>query len=36
VNPHFEFLRALDMHRRFAREALEILGRHPAVARLLV
>lgn len=35
VNPHFDFGPALEMHRRFAREALEILGRYPAVARLL-
>jgi hypothetical protein len=36
VNPHFDFGPALDMHRRFAREALRVLGRYPAVAKLLV
>lgn len=35
VNPHFDFGSALKMHRRFAREALEVLGRYPALARLL-
>jgi hypothetical protein len=35
VNPYFDFGPALEMHRRFAREALEVLGRYPAVARLL-
>ena len=35
MNPHFDFIPALKMHRRFAREALEILRRYPAVARLL-
>lgn len=35
ANPHFEVRPALDLHRRFAREAISVLSRHPAIATLL-